>query len=60
MTLSPYQPRGLVSAGDEGVSQPGDSHYLQPLQIETGDSRISRAVAAQASATVDVNQVREH
>ena len=58
MTLSPYQPRGLVSAGNEGSSLPGDSYHLQPLKIETGDSKVSRAIAALASASVDVNQLR--
>ena len=60
MTLSPYQPRGLASAGNDGGFQPDVAHYLQPLQIQTGGSRASRAVAAQASATVDVNQSNEH
>ena len=60
MSLSPYEPRGLVSAGNDGcaISSIPDT-YMQSLRIETNKGgKVSRALAALGNATVDVNQQR--
>ena len=60
MSLSPYEPRGLVSAGNDGCAASSiPDTYMQSLRIETNKGgKVSRALAALGNATVDVNQQR--
>ena len=60
MSLSPYEPRGLVSAGNDGCAASSiPDTCMQSLRIETNKGgKVSRALAALGNATVDVNQQR--